>query len=696
MGTTEWGESRIRAQQAAIAGDYRKEQFESLTASIKAADALVSRGYEKLAGETAELKGRAVDAVARFQASQHAGEGAQRTRSTVEMAKLMVNAPIDFAKAAYAPDENLLRDVRMAANPSGDAGTRNPLIAEKAWQTFYTVATPGAGNLWGTYQAMEDAYGKDTNSLAADGDLAAARQRVLAQIDTEKGAAAGFGERYRAFTDIDGAWDNFLKRNPHLDPNADATYDAFEADHGIKNRLAKVQDTPFIAQLQKTIADEKSYEKELYRTDALTGIKAAEDARDREIDLRNKIGGPTEEPPGLTEDTDRDLMAAWLKRPEIQAWAKQNGLRVGRVEEISEQMKADIASGKIPRASATKYGVYTDGPDDHRAVDFAYNQMKRTPERDIFRRAGISRRAGPETIVEVEVGLDPALYQDPETKQFVKNTKTGKYVKLADVDALGVEDVEFVAEPPPVTVHRGVRRDMLVNDAAGSVRFVNEESGKEEYVNPDIIRRINEPGLRSDATKDGLADQIGKGVAKRAADKAGLETNENDMDIGEKPDQRRAFFQQYPGTSKGSSVQARRERVEDIRRDLPIVPDAALDERLRPNKNTDAFVGEHAQRAKASDTASASMDVTDRRQQPGLTPPAMITPPPGPANGTPIPRAKVGTTDGATIEPPAAAKVQNDATTPSTTTPTASTTTDPRRALFGKKKPPETGANAGP
>jgi hypothetical protein len=94
------------------------------------------------------------------------------------------------------------------------------------------------------------------------------------------------------------------------------------------------------------------------------------------------------------------------------------------------------------------------------------------------------------------------------------------------------------------------------------------------------------------------------------------------------------------------------------------------------------------------------MDVTDRRQQPGLAPPSQFLRDP---KGHPTdemlvrPAEKEPLGDPRMVTPPApAAKVSTDATTPSTTTPTAST--DPRRAAFKKtyRKPPEDLNNAGP
>ncbi len=242
-------------------------------------------------------------------------------------------------------------------------------------------------------------------------------------------------------------------------------------------------------------------------------------------------------------DSDRDLMAAWLKRPDVQAWAKQNGLRVGRVVEVTEQQKADIAAGKIPASTVTKYGMLTDGPDDQKAVNFAYKQMARTPERDLFRASGFTRSGLANTVVEVEIGRDPALYKDPDSGKFYTDSN-GEHVKLEDVvgkytSTIGVRDdgwlgtlpdgsyvwstdsgkswapvtkdvgerlsegvksridgavvgLNVTDAPPPSKTYRGVRRPGIINDAAGSVRWMDEETKREEYANPEDIRAVKE------------------------------------------------------------------------------------------------------------------------------------------------------------------------------------------------------------
>lgn len=691
MAVSEYGKDRLTLEyQKLIAGDERTTKANVIQALAKIAGAR-AKMFSELSGETADIKKKMIDAVSRFQSAQQSGIASKRMQAIVDLRELMVNAPIDFAKAAYPPDEAALREIRIAANPSGDTNTRNDLIAQKAWQTFYTANVEGAGNLWGTYKVMLDTYGPDTHSLGTEGGLEAKRTSVKQQLKKEEGAAGAFQQAYKTLVDYPAAFEEFLKDNPTLDRNAESTLEAFENDAGMRERLPRVKDTAFIAQMQKAAADLDTGREDLYREDALSGITGL-DAEAEYLKALYPDGGD----PGPTEDTERDLMAAWLKRPDVQEWARKNGLRVGRVVEVTEQQKADIAAGKIPASTVTKYGMLTDGPDDQKAVNFAYKQMGRSPERDLFRRVGFTRSGLANTPIEVEIGADPELYKDPDTGKFFKDPADGKYVKFADVSAMPVDEqgnvigLEVVDTPPPVTVFRGVARPPLANDAAGSVRFVNEETGEEEYANPDIIRRVNEPGVRRDATKTSLADVVGKATAKGVLKKTGLGEDENDMDIGEKPAQRKAFNMQYPGGGR-ASVQARKERSEQLEA-LPTIPDAALDERFNPRKSAAPAVAEFSQRAKASDTAnSTGSDVTDRRAQPGDNPTALLKPPAGKTATDSVIRrpsddAPLGDTRFSAPAAPAAttSKVSADATTPSTTTPTAST--DPRREMFKGRK----------
>lgn len=753
MATSEYGRDRLALEyQKIIAGDERTTKANVIQALAKIAGAR-SQAFSKLSAETADNKREMISAVSRFQGQQQSGLASARVKAIVDLRKLMLTAKIDFAKAAYAPDEAMLREIRTKANPTGDTKTRDKSIAGPAWQLYYSALVEGSGNEWGTHKAMLDTYGPDTQALGDDGSLEEKRARLNQRLAKEQGAAADFNQAYQAVVDIGGAYEKFLEENPLLDRNAESTYEKFENDAGIQERLPRVRDTAFITQLQKAAADVDTGREDLYRKDALAGV-AGLDAEAAYLKSMLESSGDTT--PGLTEDTDRDLMAAWLKRPDVQAWAKQNGLRVGRVVEVTKQQKADIAAGKIPASTVTKYGMLTDGPDDQKAVNFAYKQMGRSPERDLFRRAGITRSGLANTVVEVEIGRDPALYKDPNSGKYYTDSK-GEHVKFEDVagkytgtvgvrddgwvstlpdgtyvwstdsgkswapvsKAVGAklaEDVQMTVDgavvglnvtdsPPPSKTYRGVRRPMLVNDADGSVRWVDEETGREEYANPEDIRRTNEPGVRSDATRTTLADRVGGAVVKGALKKSGLGQDENDMDIGEKPAQRKAFSMQYPGGG-GASVQARRERSEMLEA-LPTVPDAALDERFNPRQSTDAAVAEYTQRVKMSDTTGlpsaeapdsaalrakeraapvaepgrrhfvpneekflagqaqsrGAVDVTDRRSQPGVTIPALVKPAGGQtaadnalvrtgmkpttrtgADGSPNPKAPAGST----------------------------------------------------
>ena len=727
---------------------YRATQYKNLTQAIIQDRKSISSGYEKLAADTARMKNTAVEVAGRYYANRDSGTAAQRMRSAVEMAKLVVGAPIDFAKAAYVPDVQLLTKVQQYANPSGDSSTADATtgIPQKAWELFYTMAPIGAGNLWGTYREMERLYGEDRYSKTYDGNLAGRRTSIQAQLNTEKGGAEGFNEAYRALTDLPSAYDAFLARNPGLDRDADATYALFAQDAGIMSLVPKVTEPTFVERLTSVVKDPRSYEKELYREDYTAGIRAAEKSLEDNLALRDQLSldAPGTRP-GQTEDTDRDLMADWLKRPEVQEWAKRNGFRVGRVEEVSDQMRADIEAGKIPADRATKYGVYTAGPDDWKAVRFYEQQMKRDPSRNVFRAANLTRAGGKPTVIEVEIGADPALYQDPDNGKFYKNPDTGKYVKLADAqkyitpigltpdgyisrlptgeyvwstdrghtwnkipksagDKLmekvtataegGVVGLEATDQPPPVKTYIGVERPMYANDAPGSARWVNEETGNEEYAAPEDIRRVNRLGLRSDYDRKTPADVVRDVVSKPVLKKQGFAEDENEMDIGEKPDQRKSFFQQYPGGQR-ASVQGRREAVNKLRKELPTLPDKSLNEDLTPRPLTNEALAEYEQRARAS---SETQPVESRTLQgvptrpgaeryqpsnPGAKEPSsgLLRPPTGPSNGGPL-GGHVASPEGATVQK------QTGTTTPNTTTPTASTAKDPRRAAFKRPKPP--------
>lgn len=725
MGTTGYDSERLKLEYAQIASKEDNTIRAGVIAALGKLAGSRASMVTKLSGEAADNQRNLLDNITKFQTAQHSGEGAERMRSTVKMAELVVNAPIDFAKAAYAPDVKLLADVQKAANPTGDSNTRDPLIARKAWETFYAspYSTPGSGNLWGTYNEMVKLYGDDNTPLAAEGGLEEKRQRVHAQLDSEKAGAADWQSRYAALVDINGAWEQFLQRNPNLDPNAPATYDAFEADTGIKDRLARVGDTKFIQQLQETVKNTDLGREDLYYTTAQAGLKELDAERDY---LKGLLPGERDKEKAETEDTERDLFAAWLKRPDVQWWAKENGFRLGTVKEIDADLQKQIDEGKLPGSVYTKYGVYVPGPDDLKARRFAARQLTRAPERNIFRAAGIGRggtRGGPETMIEVEVGADPSLYQGPNGK-FYKDPADGLYVKAADVgkyaattarqyengliaqrpdgtyvwstdgdtwspvdaaagkkmyDASDVEvpgvvaGLEVTDQPPPKQLLRGFRRSPTIRDVEGSVRLVNEETGKEEYITPDLIRSKAEPNLRADHTRTTPADLIRKAKVSGAGERRGLDLDATHTDV--------------PGPAPTPKLErARRRQTEAIRKAVPYAPGAGQDENLQDQPSSDAFVEEHEQRARSSmsTTPLPARTLQGTPTSPGAERAETATG--APASGLLRPPTPPSTAGRATTAEPAA----QGTTIPATTTPTASTKAkDPALALWkNRKRPP--------
>jgi len=759
----------------------------------------------KLSGEIAETKRSFADATARYYGSTGAGKEAAFMRAVVDMAELAVTAPLDFAKAAYAPDTAILDYVQKEANPNNDASTTDATtqIPQKAWKAFYSKVVPEAGNLRGTYDAMESRYGKDTYSLATDRDLGGRRAAVLDKIERENKGADVWEKSYASFAGVKGAYDTFVKEQG-ADPNDPETLKAFYNSTGMTARLPLLKDPAFIGQLAAAVQAPRSLEQELFLEVGRSGVAGLDEEAKFMRGLLPKDDAPTT---ADTADTERDLLASWIKRPDVQWWAKQNNLNLGTTKELTEQMKADIAAGKFPGAVYTKYGVYIPGPDDLKARQFAKGQLNRDPSKNLFRALGIGRGgggSGPQTIVEVTVGKDPALYKDPDSEKFYRNPETGKYIPLAELEkhtrpvyayenghvaqradgvyvwstdegetwspiaksagekmvagakvagrddilaaeargkkmvaearslkekraaeklaAEGIAAAEMVAlasrtpitavvgmeatdEPPPEDTYRGVRKRATYRDVEGSVRFVNEETGDEEYITPDIIRGVSEPGLRADASRPSLARTLRRAVTKGAAERQGFEGPEQEhQDVpGEKPDTQRAFLQEYPGSGKGREKRAR----------PPIVPAYGTDEMLRPVPSSDTFVQEYSRTARMSDAEATTRDAPDRRSQPGITPPALLkaaegyTAPemilarkPGPSSPTAVPGGPVSTR----MEPGAlgdtrvftAASPEGEApkagtTTPSSTTPTQSTTPtakDPRRKLFAKRRPP--------
>jgi hypothetical protein len=570
--------------------DTDQDMRSSILKSLYQQDTDVSVTKAKL---TEDFKGKALKALGDYQKAKDAGAKAAQTRAIVDIGKLIATAPVDFSKAAYTPDRALLDNISKTLSESAtatDAGARQ----KQAWQTFYKLAPNVGGNLWGTYQKMLEQYGDTDPKTGAlveplnavdESDKAAWRgkQLVSQKLATEKAAAADAQERIKFLSDSAGAFDDFVARTG-ADPNDPATYDKFYADNGfdLSKKLPTLADPVFMRNLQTQIENPESYADELFRGD----LKTQQD------DIRKRIAKYEEQPgddtPSVADDTERDKMAAWLARPEVQAWGKEHGFKLGTVRPLTDAEKADIAEGRTSGQGITKYGAYTESPDDYRALRRAMRDLDRRPEEGIFRAAGVGQKG---SVVEVVVKVPPEKYLDAETGKFWKDPVTGRYLTMEQVNALPDDAQPVPTDEPPTKTILGVQRGSIYGrDAMGGVRIVPDGSNREFYIAPEDIAKKTYPGLRPDAVKTNLTDVVRGAAAKGVMKRQGLTQDPNETVPG-------------PGGGKQEGlVEGGRDNTKVIKQKeikVPIVPDLGLDEGLKRTSSAGSQFAADAKQAGA-------------------------------------------------------------------------------------------------
>jgi hypothetical protein len=547
-------QERTALEQLKLSGSYKKEQLESALSGLAKAEGNLRDIQTEQAKLIQDYQKNALNDIARVEASIGSGSKAAQIRGMVDLHKLILNSPVDFAKAAYLPNRALLDRVEMTV-PIGQAEALSNENRRLAWQTYYKFEQPDAGNVQGTYDAMVNNYGPEEGMVdPSDAALWAKRQRVQTKLTTERAASENFDRTYAAFRDKGATYETWAQEH-NLDPNDEATREKFAYDLGLDKLLPSVATSPFIAELKKTVTQPA---KVLEQTGAFVSPldTAITEAKGDVEFWKSMIPKDAEGADVESADTFRDKLAAWVGRPETKAWAESQGLRIGQTVPLTERIKEDIAAGNYPGAVFTKYGVYIPAPDDMVAFRKAYRQLNTRPERQVFRAAGLTR--GGQSVVEVDLKPPPHIVAralGPKLVEATKDPATGKdgdlwlgklddgsYVSTRDgetwepMDAVVAQAIlassKLEMEPQPDEVHpfakpvpqpktfTGAYRAPRYGDAPGSVRFVNPESGKEEYIAPQDIagqRFVNHaPGAHRPQPLDAVRKVATKALLARA------------------------------------------------------------------------------------------------------------------------------------------------------------------------------------
>lgn len=485
-------------------------------------------------------------------------------RATVDILKMQRTLPIDFAKAAYAPDLNVINTVEsnIPVNVRDDAKQRSI----SAWKAFFKVAKASDGNIQGTWDRMVRDYGKFDPAYITGDQAAQNAYTSFRQVEkTAEANAAQFAQQASTFKQVDTAWSRFVAENPQLDPTSDEAYTAFANAH--EDLLAKLPKpgSAFVTSLEKIAADPEKHPEFFSDID-----KMLADTQTEEEKYLALMRAEKDETTTARARTDREKLAGWIQRPDVQAWAKEWGLNLGTVREITPEIQKLIDDGQISKDDLVNGRLYTSSPDDMRAIRLAYRQMHRNPQKNIFYKLGLTKQAGPKQVVEVEEIVKPAgarpkgveartiVGADGKNARIVKlddgsyaigpAQKGATYTKLSAVDGAKMFDAapagQTFTEPVELKGIEGdpaqtrTRRFQVLGreygvDETGTVRGIDLDTGKLDKVTPDKIasKTVTHGGTEKTTIGDALLRRRATATAKQYGIDITTEA-QNAMDIG--------------------------------------------------------------------------------------------------------------------------------------------------------------------
>lgn len=499
----------------------RKEEVETVVSAL----AKVMGAQAELAGVRAKtsqaFRTAALKAIGSIDQAAAQGSGAAYIRGMVELQKLAVESPIDFAKTAYAKDPALLGKVLMAA-PAVFGKEADPQVNRRAWETFLDNYPAASGNLLGSYEEMVKLYGPlERAELDVGNPKLMERVNTLTDtLDTERKAAEDWRNRYGAVVNAPKTYDQWTSERG-LDPTLDETYERYARDLGLDMRV------PAYAPKQV------QYLKGLVNDDFTETIGTDIEQQGAHIEyLKGLLNKESEK--GQESWSERDILAAWLEKPQTQEWADRNGLRVGRVLPLTDELKKQIEDGKYPGHVFVKSGIYVPGADDQKAFRMAEKQLKREPERNVGRALGLT--LGSQTAIEIDM-------KPPPSKRPVSgysDSKDGIIVKLADgslyQQADGYDEWKRIEALPedageekpltggqdilPVKTFKGAYRKPRAGDPEGSYRFVDVATGREEIIVPEDIAKVRMSQQPGAGLKPRPLDAVRQAQAERVVAKS--------------------------------------------------------------------------------------------------------------------------------------------------------------------------------
>ena len=582
--------------------------------AIGAALGIVERGIGDLEKKMADRATAITKAVSDYERALNSGSTSAKIDAFVQLRKLQLELPIKFADSAYAPNLALLDEVSKSIPPAFLAqGTlRDEQVARVAWETYLRSPRSRDANMLGTDAQMRSTYGDPPVSLVGAGTpLLTEYNSYNNSLVVAKQNAEQFNVQMGAMNRVAETFENFRKKNPDLDDNT--AYAQFEKLN--KSLLAeipgpKATGVELLSTYMKNPAEHPEY-----FSDINASIAERQAAKDEYLGMM-AVG----EQPTTPQEDERAILAGWVRREDVQAWAKQHGFNLGRAEPVpaGSKLEADIKAGYYPQSVLVNGLLYSPSPDDMRAAKLAYNQMQMDPQKNILYNLGLAGDRTRRGMAEIEVsgGAPPNLVlmgsrkrtvDGKEREIFVGQLSDGTYAASEDagenwtrmpeagaqalVKDMTLEPVELEAPGIQAKTKKILieERGSMYTDPMGSIRGVDRTPGSPTFNRPivmegsQIVRRTR---LGEERYRKPLGETLG-GITAAATEKRGgfapVDTTAewNKQDIGTAP-----------------TSEAKRERTTATREmaKLPAEPTAAVPEQVSAlsDMTKTATVGEQA------------------------------------------------------------------------------------------------------
>ena len=534
--------------------------------AYKSALGLSIQGQSGLAKERARRGTKITEAIANYERALNSPIPAARARALVDLRKMELELPIKFAAAAYAPNNALLSAVNLAVPPDLMRTDASKQAAKKAWQTFFLDPRSRDGNMLGTYRAMVEIYGAPETDYYGpnEGPVAEAAQRFFAAQKTAEANAANFDAQMNTARRVTDNWNKFLA-DTGLDPEADETMQAFLNARPDLTKMLPTESAPFIGQLRQMVQDPESNKAFFSDIDAQIQSFA-----EKEDEYRGYLKqGSGEE--AASAQTEREKIAGWIQRSDVQAWAKKWGLNLGTVQPVTPEIQKLIDDGQISKDMLVNGKLYTPAPDDERAVNLAFRQLQRDPQKNVLYNMGLLRD-DTKSVIEVEEIVTPAVVRPKGVETRTVTGKDGKPARIVKLDdgsyavapaekgatyaRLSAQDGAKLFDAAPADTARKFDEPVELNgiegtpaqtrtrrlqyfkpqygtDRPGAVRGIDLDTGKMVVVQPEKIQ--SQTFIGDDPSKKSAAQFLRERRAARTKKREDIDISEeaiNKMDIG--------------------------------------------------------------------------------------------------------------------------------------------------------------------